>query len=117
MAFINSFRVAPSLRFIRSRIVAALLPSRAPAAFFAPLATFLAGVAFLPDLAFFGATCARRAPTLAFFVALGSSAVGTGAVSGASAVDIIQFPPFGGDFRDDINHWSEEEKQAKSQSV
>jgi hypothetical protein len=53
-------------------------------------------VAFLPALAFFGATCARRAPTLAFFVALGSSAVGAGAVSAASAVEIMVFFSFGG---------------------
>ena len=52
VSFISSFSVVPSLRFSRSRIVLALLPSRAPAAFFAPLAAFLADVAFFAGVAF-----------------------------------------------------------------
>jgi hypothetical protein len=56
LAFCSSFDVAPPGRFSSSRILAALLPSRAPAAFFALLGAFFAGVAFLPDLALFVAT-------------------------------------------------------------
>jgi len=73
VAFINSLAVAPSGRFSRSRILAALLPSRATAAFFALVGAFLAGAAFFPDLAFLGATFARRAPAVAFLVGLAAA--------------------------------------------
>src|SRR5437868_1471458 len=48
VALISSLAVAPFGRFSRSRIFAALLPSRTPVAFFAPLGAFLAGVALFP---------------------------------------------------------------------
>jgi hypothetical protein len=40
-------------------------------AFFAPLGAFLAGVAFFPGLAFFGATLRARFATLAFLAGFG----------------------------------------------
>src|ERR1035437_9411581 len=43
----SSLTVAPPDRFSKSRILVALLPSRAELAFFAPLGTFLPEVAFL----------------------------------------------------------------------
>src|SRR5258706_15752167 len=55
-AFMIAASVAPSGRFSMSRILAALLPSRAPPAFLPPLGAFLAGLAFFPDLLFLGAT-------------------------------------------------------------
>jgi hypothetical protein len=65
VAFISSLDVAPPGRFHRSRIVAALLPSRAESLFCLPwgiLGPFFAGLAFVPDLAFLRrdrrATCA-----------------------------------------------------------
>src|SRR5438045_1759068 len=82
VAAINSCRVAPPGRFSSSRIWAVLVPWRAAGfsattafadclAFLAPLGAFLAGVAFLPDLALVGATWALCAPTRAFFLAFG----------------------------------------------
>jgi hypothetical protein len=59
VAFISSLAVTPPARLSSSSTVAVLLPSRA-AAFFAPLGAFLAGLAFLADLPFFGATWALR---------------------------------------------------------
>jgi hypothetical protein len=73
--------------------MAALLPSRAPAAFFALLGAFLAGLAFFRALALAGATCARRAPTRAFLVAFGSAVPLAGAVSVCSVVDAMGFSP------------------------
>src|SRR5580704_3527695 len=98
----RSFKVTPPGRLSGSRIVWVLLPSRAPfsleplaaraaLAFWAVLGAFLAGAAFLPDLAFFGATCAPRARTWAFFVAFGSSVVAAGAVS-MSVFDVMLSP-------------------------
>jgi len=68
VAFINSLAVAPSGPFSRSRIFAALVPSRAPAAFFALVGAFLAGLVVFPDFAFLGAAFARRLPGVAFLV-------------------------------------------------
>src|SRR5437762_13160057 len=79
VAAMSSCRVAPPERFSSSRIWAVLLPWRAAcfsgflSAFLALLGAFLAGVAFLPDLALVGATWARCAPARAFFVAFGCS--------------------------------------------
>src|SRR5450631_625235 len=74
VAFISSLVVAPPGRFSRSRIFAALLPSRAPVAFFAPLDVFFAGVAFLADLDLAGATCARLGAMRTFLPGFGFSA-------------------------------------------
>jgi hypothetical protein len=89
VAFCSSFDVAPPGRFSRSRIFAALLPSRAPVAFFSLLGAFLAGLAFLPGFPFFGATFARRAPAVAFFVGFGSADPAVGAVSICSVFVVI----------------------------
>src|SRR5689334_13610153 len=99
VAFISSFALAPPGRFSKSRTLAVLLPSRAPAAFVAPLGAFLTGVAFFPDLPFFGATWARRAPAVAFLLAFSSSAVGARAVAVASAFEIIVFLLMAVDYR------------------
>src|SRR5258708_19120167 len=69
VASMISFRVAPPERFIRLRIVSVLLPSRAAPAFLPPLGAFFGGLAFFPDLPFFGATWAERAPARAFLLA------------------------------------------------
>src|SRR5438552_216748 len=112
VAFISSLAVAPPGRFSRSRTLAALLPSRAEPAFFSPLGAFLAEVAFFPDFAFFGATCARRAPAGGFFVAFASAAALAGAVS--VSVFAIMFL-LGGDYRgDDMNRSGWEKKQGNS---
>jgi hypothetical protein len=50
-------------------------------------------VAFFPDLAFLGATWARRASARAFVVALGSFGAGARAVSVVSTSDVIVFSP------------------------
>src|SRR5690349_11467415 len=83
VAFISSASVAPLGRFSRSSTSAVLLPLRASVdlAFFAPLGAFFAGLAFLPDLPFFGATWRARALAPAFLVAFGCSAVAVAAVS------------------------------------
>ena len=65
--------LAPSGRFSRSSTVAALLPSRAKPAFFAPLGAFLGALGFGADLAFLGPTCARFAATRAFLPGFGFS--------------------------------------------
>jgi len=75
VAFMIAASVAPSGRFSRSRILAALLPSRAAPAFLAPLGGFFAGLAFLAALAFLGATSARCRATRAFLVAFGAEVV------------------------------------------
>src|SRR5579863_7701853 len=93
VAFISSSDVAPPGRFSSSRIAAALLPARAESPFssrFGPLGAFLAELAFFPDLAFFDATCARRAPAWAVFVAFGSALAG--AVLVCSLIDVISSP-------------------------
>src|SRR5271163_974239 len=67
VAFISSLAVTPSARLSSSNTLLVLLPSRAPVAFFAPLGAFLAGVAFLADLAVFlaiGRPVAQRVPFL-----------------------------------------------------
>src|SRR5216684_783869 len=91
-----SARVAPPGRFSRSRIWAVLLPSRAPDSFLAglaplaPLGAFFAGLAFLADLPFAGATWARRAPTRAFLVGFGCAAVAVAwAVPVSSLIDVV----------------------------
>jgi hypothetical protein len=53
---------------------------------FAPLGAFFAGLAFLPDLPFFFATCAPCGATRAFLVAFGSAATLAGADSVCSAI-------------------------------
>src|SRR5713101_2383336 len=88
VAFIRPLSVAPSGRFSRSRILAALLPSRAAPAFLPPLRAFFVGLAFLADLPFLGATCARRAATRAFLVGLGCATV-AGLAPVSSAIDVI----------------------------
>src|SRR5215471_20452274 len=90
VAFISSLAVAPPGRFSKSRTIAVLLFFRAhlagfsPLAFFAPLSTFLAALAFVPDFPFLGATWARLAPAVAFLLPLGCSVSGAGAISTAS---------------------------------
>ena len=56
VALSSSLAVAPPGRFSRSRMVAVLLPSRAP--FRALLGAFFFGLAFFPALPLAGATCA-----------------------------------------------------------
>jgi hypothetical protein len=56
------------------------------------LGAFLAQLALLADLLFFGATWARCGATRAFLVALGSSAAEVGAVP-VSWVDVMVFSP------------------------
>jgi hypothetical protein len=70
----------------------AAFPERAALAFGAVLGAFLAGVAFLRALAFFGATYAPRARPWAFFVAFGSSAVAAVTVS-ISVFDVMVLSP------------------------
>jgi hypothetical protein len=71
--------VAPSRRLSRSRTLAVLLPSRAPAAFadvafLGALEAFLAGLVFLRDLGLDGATRGLRGAALGLVAALGSCA-------------------------------------------
>src|SRR6266404_1522752 len=73
--------VAPLGRFNRSRILAALLPSRANVVFFAALA-------FGADLPFLAATCARFGATRAFLPGFGFS----GPVSSVFNVVILVSP-------------------------
>src|SRR5580704_2549033 len=96
VAFISSLAVTPPGRFSSSKMRSVLLPSRGPelSLDFAPFlawGAFLAGLAFFPDLPFFGATWARRAPALAFFFAFGSSAWATVAASVVSVSDVMLF--------------------------
>jgi hypothetical protein len=65
-AFITSLAVAPPGCFSKSRTLAALLPSRAAVAFFAALGAFLAGLAFVVALAFFGTPVRARLAPVAF---------------------------------------------------
>jgi hypothetical protein len=59
-------------------------------AFFALSGAFLAGLAFLPDLALACATFARRAPTSGFFVAFGWSPFAVaGAIPVSSGIDVV----------------------------
>src|ERR1700683_3433964 len=90
VAFSSSLAVAPSGRFSKSRIVAVLLPSRA--SFRALLGAFFLGVAFFPALPLAGATFARRAPAVAFFVGLLSVVAAAGAISVCSGVDFMFSP-------------------------
>jgi hypothetical protein len=75
----------------RSRTFAALLPKRAPTAFFggfadvAPLLAFFAAVALWPDLALDDATLAACAATRGFFGSLGCSARAAAGVLAVSA--------------------------------
>src|SRR5580700_4862284 len=73
VAFMRSFKVAPSGRRSRARILAVLLPLRA-------VVGFLARVALRAGLALDGATCARRLATRAF---LARGAPLTVAIAGA----------------------------------
>jgi hypothetical protein len=104
VAFIGSLAVTPPGRLSRARIVSVLLPSRTPfslAAFSgepvplglaAVLGAFLAGLAFLPDLYFFFATCAPSGATRAFLAAFGFSPVaGDWALPVSSAIDVFMF--------------------------
>src|ERR1019366_1878698 len=88
VAIISSARVAPSGRFNKSRMLAALLPSRATR-FFAALGAFFDALVLLPTFPFLGATCAPCAPTLAFFLAFGFSGAVWEAVSSVIAVIVI----------------------------
>jgi len=92
LAFCRSMDVTPPGRFSRSRILAALLPSRAPLPFYALLGAFLAGVAFFPDLASKGATWRARLSTLAFFVGFATVFSAGWAVSVCSVVDVMISP-------------------------
>src|ERR1019366_10272717 len=78
VTFMSSASVAPSGRFSKSRMFAALLPSLAAPAFFAALGAFLGALAFLAAFPLAGATWARFWPTLAFLLALGFSAAAWG---------------------------------------
>jgi hypothetical protein len=55
------------------------------------LGAFFAGLAFLPDLLFLGATWAPRALARGFFVAFGCSVTGASAVSVVSVFDVMLF--------------------------
>src|ERR1035437_7789783 len=87
----SSFPVAPPERLSRSRTLAVLLPCRAPVAFlgdwvdFVPLLAFFARVAFLPDLAWDGATWALCAATRGFSGGFGASAGAPASVLAVSA--------------------------------
>jgi hypothetical protein len=116
VAFNTSLAVAPPGRFSRSRTLAALLPSRAPVAFFALLGALVAGLAFFPDLPFFCATLRARLAPLAFGLAFGASAAGTRAVSSASAVEIMIVLLCWRGFRDHMNRSDRGHKQAKSEA-
>src|ERR1700674_1236921 len=89
VAFMIAASVAPSGRFSRSRIFAALLPSRAPPAFLAPLGAFFAELAFLPGLLFLGATWAERAPARAFLLPLGWAVAVAVAAPVSSVVSVV----------------------------
>lgn len=89
VAFMIAASVAPSGRFSRSRILAALLPSRAIPAFLPLLGAFFAALAFLPDLPFLGAAWAERAPALAFLLALGCAVAVAAPVSSLVSVVIV----------------------------
>src|ERR1035438_9402055 len=97
VTFISSFEVTPPDRFSRSRILAVLLPSRAPSglaalAFVRPLGAFFAGVAFFPVLALAGATGARRGAPVAFLLGFGfAPAAVAGAVPVSSVVEVMFF--------------------------
>ena len=101
----SSFAGAPPGRFSRSRILAVLLPSRAPLAFFAPLGAFLAGLAFFPALAFSGATCARTCASGGLF---GGFRLPVSVAAGAVSVLLWSMSccfSFGGDYRGhDMDH-------------
>src|SRR5258708_36579285 len=86
VAFMIAASVAPSGLFSRSRIVCALLPSRASPAFLAALGVFLAVLAFFPDLPFFGATWAERGATRAFLAAFGCAPVAVAVAAPVSSV-------------------------------
>src|ERR1039457_5358894 len=88
----SSFPEAPPGRFSRSRTLAVLLPCRAPVAFFLgdwadapPLLAFFAGLAFLPDVALDGATCALCAADRGFLAGVGCSAGAPASVWAVSA--------------------------------
>src|ERR1700694_3451894 len=94
VAFMISATVAPSLRFSSSRILSVLLPSRADLVFLLPLGAFFAGVAFLADLPFFGATWAPFGATRAFLAAFGCSlAADAGAVAASTINSVILISP------------------------
>src|SRR5258708_35950660 len=114
VAFRSSFSVTPLGRFSRPSTLAVLLPSRAPAAFRLPLGAFLAALALGADLAFLGATCARRAATRAFLACFGSLALVAGAVPVSSSIDVIVWSPFGGGYCDHMNHSVYPHKQVNS---
>ena len=96
VAFISSFNEAPSGRLSRPRTLAALLPSRAPAASLAYLAALrllgrlLAGMAFFPDLGLPGATRRFRGATWARLVAFGGwTGAAAGGLACSSAFDVM----------------------------
>src|SRR6202051_2181895 len=86
--FNNSFMLAPSGRLSRSRTFAALLPSRAEPAFFAPFGAFLSALALGADFARVGATCARARATRAFLLGFARSAPVTWALR-SLVVDVV----------------------------
>ena len=115
VAFISSLAVAPPGRFSRSSTLAALLPSRAPAAFLAPLGAFLAGLDFLPRLSLLGRHVARTFGTAGLLG--GFRSLGDGVQSGFQCFcgrdhDVS---PLGGDYRGhDMDHSEAAERQANS---
>jgi hypothetical protein len=117
VAFMIAASVAPSGRFSRPRILAALLPSRAAPAFLAALGAFFGGLAFLADLAFFGATVRatyRDTGLLRTFRRLGRYGLGGFRFFCNGCHGVFSF--VGGDYRGhDINHSGWAETQAKSE--
>jgi hypothetical protein len=96
VTFISSFNEAPSGRLSRPSTLAALLPSRAPAAGLACLAAFwLLGrrfdeLAFFPDLGLPGATRGFRGVTLVRLLAFGGCTVAAeGVLACSSAFDVM----------------------------
>src|ERR1700733_15382462 len=95
VAFMSCLAVTPPGRLSRSRILVVLLPLRGPVAFCAPLGAFLTGVAFLADLAFFGAPGARCGRTRAVFAVLDLSPIaGTWSLAFSSAFGMFMFSPW-----------------------
>jgi len=95
----------------------AAVPVNTSGSFFAPLGAFFAGLAFLADLAFFGARWARSAPTRAFLVGFGGSPVAVAWAVPVSSAIVVDFAfSFGGDYRGhDMDHSETHEKQANSE--
>ena len=127
VALINSCDVAPPGCFSSSRIISVLLPSRtpfslaafpgrAPLAFFAPLGSFLAWLAFLPRLGLARRDVARAFRDVGLFrgLRLVARRCGLGGFGFFYSRDHFAFF-FGGDYRHDIDHSGALETQVKSE--